>query len=336
MENRLGFTLTYYNSHSFNQLLQLSLPPATGYYNKYINAGDIQNTGVELVLNATPVKTTNLTWNIAFNMGMNRSKVVELDKDVKQFLLGGGFSRSATPIVKEGGAFGDLLAFKWQRDDKGNFVVDATGKPIITTEQEYIGNYNPNAILGLTNTIDYKRFNVRVLIDGRAGGVIVSGTEMNLAYSGIPEGTTANRETPWNLGGYSATKDPVTGIYSGGSLVNKPIDAQTFWQTTTGGRYGNGEFFAYDATNFRIRELSIGYNIPVPANFLIKSARVSFVARNLLFLYRGSSILDIPGLGKRKMTFDPDMAISNNNFQGVSYGAFPSTRSIGFNVNLSF
>jgi TonB-linked SusC/RagA family outer membrane protein len=336
MENRLGFTVTYYDSHSFNQLLQLSLPPATGYYNKYINAGDIQNKGIEVVLNATPVKG-NLTWDVAFNLGMNRSKVVKLDKDVKQFLLGGGFSRSATPVVKEGGAFGDLLAFKWQRDDQGNFVVDGTtGLPIITKEQEYIGNFNPKAILGLTNTFDYKRFNVRLLVDGRAGGIIVSGSEMNLAYSGIPEETAKNRETPWNLGGVNATADPETGIFSGGSPVNKPVVAQAFWQATTGGRYGNGEFFAYDATNFRVRELSVGYSIPVPANFLIRSARVSVVARNLFFLYRGSSILDIPGLGKRKMTFDPDMAISNNNFQGVSYGAFPSTRSIGFNVNLSF
>lgn len=336
MENRLGFTLTYYNSHSFNQLLQLNLPPATGYYNKYINAGDIQNKGVELVLNATPVKG-DFTWDIGFNMGMNRSKVIELDKDVKQFLLGGGFSRSATPIVKEGGAYGDIVAFKWQRDDKGNLVVDGTsGLPIITKAQEYIGNFNPKAILGLTNSFTYKRLSLRVLVDGRIGGIIVSGSEMNLAYSGIPEGTEKNRETPFNLNGVNATADAATGIFSGGSAVNVPVTAQAFWQTTTGGRYGNGEFFAYDATNIRLREFSLGYSIPLPTGFAIKSARISVVGRNLFFLYRGSSILDIPGLGKRKMTFDPDMAISNNNFQGVSYGAFPSTRSVGFNINLSF
>ncbi len=334
LENRLGFTATVYDSHSHNQLLQLSLPPSTGYAYKYINAGDIQNKGLEIVLNGTPVKG-DLTWNVAFNLGMNRNKVIELDKQITQVLLAGGYSRSATPVVKVGGSYGDLLAFKWQRDDKGNFVVDGNGLPVYTKAQEYIGSWNPKAILGLTNSFDYKRFNLRLLIDGRAGGIIVSGTEMNLAYSGVPDVTSKNRETPWNLGGVSNNKD-INGNYTGGTPVNHPITAQSFWQSTSGGRYGNAEFFAYDATNFRVRELSIGYNIPVPSTFLIKSVRISAVARNLFFLYRGSSILDIPGLGKRKMTFDPDMAISNNNFQGVSYGAFPSTRSIGFNLKLSF
>ncbi|MBK8279903.1 MAG: SusC/RagA family TonB-linked outer membrane protein, partial [Saprospiraceae bacterium] len=112
--------------------------------------------------------------------------------------------------------------------------------------------------------------------------------------------------------------------------------AQQFWTTASGGRYGSAEFFTYDATNFRIRELTAGYTIPIAANKAIKGAKVSLVARNLLFLYRGSSILDIPGLAKRKMSFDPDMSLGNGNWQGVSYGTSPSTRSIGVNLNLTF
>src|SRR6185295_1455891 len=108
------------------------------------------------------------------------------------------------------------------------------------------------------------------------------------------------------------------------------------WTTVSGGRYGAGQFFAYDATNFRIRELSVGYSIPLPSTFLIKSARVAFIARNVLFLYRGYATQIVPGLTKRKMSFDPDMSLGNSNWQGISYGAFPSTRSIGFNVQLTF
>jgi hypothetical protein len=118
------------------------------------------------------------------------------------------------------------------------------------------------------------------------------------------------------------------------------VTAQEFWSAgqsnVSGKRYGVGEFFTYDATNFRIRELSIGYNIPMPAQFFIKSARFSLVARNLAWLYRGSSVLDIPGLGTRKLQIDPDMSLGNGNYQGTQYGSLPSTRSLGCNLSLTF
>jgi TonB-linked SusC/RagA family outer membrane protein len=326
VENRFGFTLTFYKSNSTNQLLRVTLPVATGFSDQYINAGNIQNKGIELVLNATPVSSPGLKWDVQFNLGMNRNKIVELHDVVKVSYLGGGFGRSATPIVKEGGSYGDLLAFRWMTNENGERVVTATGVPVSSLEQEPIGSFNPKATLGLTNTLNVGKFSMRLLIDGRAGGVIVSGSEMNLAFSGIPEITTEHREGGWDLGG----------VGTDGSPVDATITAQQFWQTASGKRYGLGEFFAYDATNYRVRELSIGYDLPVPSNFAIRSARLSLVARNLLFLYRGSSIMDIPGIGKRKMDFDPDMALGNSNYQGVQYFTLPSTRSIGANLILNF
>lgn len=330
INNRLGFTLTYYNSNSINQLLSISLPRATGYSTQYINAGKIQNKGLELVLNATPVKSKDINWDIALNFALNRNKIIKLSDALKTIYLAGGFGRSATPVVKEGGSYGDLLAYQWQRDTKGSYQVTALGKPltsdILGGEQGFIGNFNPKENLGLTNTFTYKAFSLRVLVDGRFGGIMVSGTEMNLAFSGITEGTEAYREGGWNLGGVSAAGQPVAAT----------ITAQEFWQTASGKRYGVGEFFAYDATSFRVRELSLGYDIPVGTNFFIKSARFSAVARNLFWLYRGESILDIPGVPKRKMWFDPDMSLGNGNYQGVEYGTLPSTRSLGFNLRLNF
>jgi hypothetical protein len=149
---------------------------------------------------------------------------------------------------------------------------------------------------------------------------------MFLAFNGAPEVTTQYREGGWVLGG----KD------SNGNEVNTAIDAQAFWTSASGGRYGTAEFFTYDATNFRVRELSFGYTIPLPDGSPIKSARISAVARNLFFLYRGYSKLEIPGLEKRKMNFDPDMSLGNGNWQGISYGTLPSTRSLGFNLQLTF
>ncbi len=332
-EGRLGFTFAYYKSNSTNQLLKLDQPVATGYRNKYINAGDIQNSGIELVLDATPIKTPNMNWDVTFNLGINRNKIKELSPEIQVAYLAdnSGYARTATPIVQVGKGYGDMVARKWLRDDNGNFVVDAnSGLPIATAAQEYIGSFMPDATLGLSNTVNYKNFSLRLLVDGRAGGVILDGTEMNLAFSGISEVTAANREEGWSLGGVDADGNPVT----------QTVTAQQFWaagsEITSGKRYGIGEFFAYDATNFRIRELSIGYNIPVPDGFFIKSARFSLVARNLAWLYRGSSLLDIPGIGKRKLQIDPDMSLGNGNWQGVQYGSLPSTRSLGCNLNLTF
>jgi hypothetical protein len=236
-----------------------------------------------------------------------------------------------------------MVGFFWMNtadvyDDDGNFVSHSNdGTPIVTPagvplssittgDQAVLGNFKPKATMGLTNVVNYRNFSLRLLIDGRVGGVIMDGTEQLLAYNGAPAVTANFREGGWNLGG----------VDSEGNPVDATINAQAFWTTASGGRYGSAEFFTYDATNFRVRELTLGYTIPLPESFMIKSARLSFVARNLFFLYRGSSKLSIPGIGRRKMSFDPDMSLGNGNWQGISYGTLPSTRSIGLNLQLTF
>ncbi|UHG90241.1 SusC/RagA family TonB-linked outer membrane protein [Spirosoma oryzicola] len=352
LSNRLGATITAYKTNSINQLLKLGLAPASGFKEQYINAGDIRNMGLEVVINGTAIKNDRFSWDLTFNMGLNRNKIVSLSPDIKTAFLSGGFGRSASPIVQEGGSYGDLIAYRWQRDANGRYVVasqsitaadgsrsiTSTGLPIATKDQEYIGNFNPKMLLGLTNSFTFKGFSLRVLVDGRLGGIAVSGTEMNLAFSGITEATAQKREGNWVL---PAVTGGVTGadgttIEGAGRENTQAIRAEQFWQTVSGKRYGWGEFFAYDATNFRVRELSLGYRIPVPSNIFIKSAQLSFVARNLFWIYRGKSLLDIPGVGKRTMWFDPDVNIGNGNFQGVEYGTLPSNRSLGVNLKLSF
>lgn len=325
MRNRLGFTLTYYKSNSFNQLLSVALPVATGFASQYINAGNIENHGLELVLESTPVNTQNFSWNLAFNFSLNRNKVIKLTDEVKRIYLG-SITLGSVPQVEVGGSFNDVVSYKWQKDAKGNYEVTDKGLPIFTSQfgslPAVIGNSNPDEMLGITNSFSYNRFSFSVLVDGHIGGTIVSNTEMDLSFSGITDATVKYREGGWNLGG----------VDQDGNKVAETITAQQFWQTVSGKRTSVGQFFAYDATNFRIRQISLGYTIPVSPKSFLKSVRISVVARNLLWLYRGSSILDIPGLGKRKMWFDPDMS---NTF-GSEYAIIPSTRSIGFNLQLSF
>ena len=328
--NRAGFALTYYRSNSSNQLLTISLPSGTGYSSQYINAGNVQNSGVELVLDASPIKNEDFEWNVNFNLAMNRNKVVELSDDLEVVYLGGFLDFGGRPQIKVGGSYGDLVSYQWLRDDNGNYRVTDAGTPLTTNvvgaQPEVIGNFNPDATLGLSNSFSYKGFSIRALIDGRIGGEIISGTEMNLANSGIPEGTLPYREGGWNLGGVNAD----------GQVVNESISAQEFWQRASYKRFGIGEFFAYDATNFRLREVSLGYRVPLLPSF-IKSLDISLVGRNLFWIYRGKSILDIPGVENRKLWFDPDVSMgSGNQFQGIEYGAFPSTRSYGVNLKFTF
>jgi TonB-linked SusC/RagA family outer membrane protein len=331
MDNRLGIAATYYKSNSFNQLLQLNLPTATGYQYQYINAGNIQNQGLEIVLSATPVRSKDFSWDIAYNFALNRNKIIKLSDEVKiAYLSSGGYGRSATPVVQTGGSYGDMLGYQWVKNSKGQHEVDSLGKPVtangIGLPQGLIGNFNAKETMGMTNTIRYKAFSLRLLVDGRIGGVIVDGTEMNLAFSGIPSVTAKYREGGLNL----------NGVDKNGNSVGQTITAQQFWQTVSFQRYGTAEFFAYDATNFRIREVNLGYDIPLRSKVIVKNARISLIARNLLWLYRGESLLNIPGLGKRKMSFDPDMSLGNGNYQGVSYGTLPATRSYGLNLQLTF
>jgi hypothetical protein len=279
------------------------------------------------VLNGTAVRNRDFDWNVNLNFALNRNKIVALNPDLKTISLSGGYRRAAEVVIEEGKSYGDLLALGWQRNEKGQLVVTSEGKPFVPQDKfQNIGNFNPRYTLGLTNTFNYKAFSLRVLLDGRVGGTIVSGTEMNLAFSGIPEATAQYREGGWSLGG----------VDGNGAGVSTPIRAQDFWQIASGKRYGAGEFFAYDATNLRAREVSLGFNIPMPKQLFVKSARLSAVGRNLFWILRGSSKLDIPGVGKRKMWFDPDMSLGNGNFQGVEYGTLPSTRSYGFNLQVNF
>ncbi|GGC00236.1 SusC/RagA family TonB-linked outer membrane protein [Dyadobacter sediminis] len=330
---RFGVDVTYYNSNTVNQLLRLSLAPASGFSDQFINAGKINNKGVELSLTAKPLKSDNFNWDMTLNFARNKNTVVKLDPNIKISPLSGGFGRTATPVVSEGGSYGDLYAQRWAVDEQGRYIVTAPdaegkngGKPVATTDNQYIGNFNPKFTAGFNNSFKYKRFVGSFLIDGRFGGVMTSGTQANLASDGTGDFTTEHREGGWILPGVTST----------GEANNTPINAETFWTTVSGGRYSWGEFFTYSTTNVRLREISLGYEIPTGDKFFIKDARLSLIARNLFFFYRGYATMDIPGIAKRQLPFDPDVNLGSSNFQGVEYGNLPSTRTIGLNLKLGF
>jgi TonB-linked SusC/RagA family outer membrane protein len=325
--DRFGVDLTYYKTNSKNQLLSVVTPASSGFSTALLNAGNIQNSGIEVVLTAMPLKTRDFSWNLGVNYALNINKVISLAPNVPPIYLGSSDNvRTATPRVTVGGSYGDLYGYKWARTSAGQFVVDtSTGLPAYSALTS-VGNFNPNYTIGFSNTFNYKGWSLGILVDGKFGGVIVSGTESQMAYMGMSTYTTQYRDAgSWIL--------PATG--KTGGTNTKSINAEKFWQEVTQGNYAKAEFFTYDATNVRIREVTLGYDFKRLPSFL-KAAKLSFVARNLLFLYRGKSVLAIPGIGKRKLGIDPEASFGNSNYQGAEYYNLPTTRSMGLNLKLSF
>ena len=327
-DNRLGLDVTFYKTNSVNQVLSLPLAPASGFSNQYINAGNIENAGVELTLTGSPIKKNDFTWDVTLNYARNVNAIVSLHPDIKQTLLSSGYGRTAGVLVKEGGAYGDLYTEGWARTPSGQFIMDGAGKPVVSSSQEFLGNFNPKFTLGLNNAFSIGKISLNVLVDARIGGVMTSGSDASLAFDGSSAYTTAYREGGWVIPGVTLSNNEY--------IPNTtPVNAETFWTTVSNGRYSWGQVFTYDATNVRIREAAVGYDFNINSQY-VKRAKLSIVARNLFFLAKGNAIVDIPGIPTRKMWFDPDVNLGAGNYQGVEYGTLPSARSIGLNLSLSF
>ncbi len=328
LQGRLGFDFTWYRTNSENQLLTVQLPAPTGFSSQLINAGNIQNQGIELSVTGKVVRKEKFRYDLILNYARNRNKVIELSPDVDIAFLGSGYGRTAGPVVKEGGSYGDLYAEGWARDNSGNFIVDDSGLPIGSgSGNTLVGNFNPDYTLGLMNNFNFGNVFFNFLIDGRFGGVMVSGTDANLAFDGTADYTAEYRDGGLVL-------DAVT---EDGSKNTTAINAEQLWTRVSGGRYSFGEFFTYDATNVRLREFNIGYTFDLGnSSSFLDRASLSLVGRNLFFLYRGYATLDVPGISKRKIYFDPDINLGAGNYQGVEYGNLPSTRTIGLNLQLGF
>ncbi|MDF2474664.1 MAG: SusC/RagA family [Sphingobacterium sp.] len=325
-ENRLGFDLTLYKSNTVNQLLFLGLPMASGYSRQYINAGDIENRGFELQLTATPIKRERFSWETSLNLSANTNKIIALHDKTKRANITDN-NRYATVVVNEGEKYGDLYGYAWKRDQQsGKFMVDDNGLPVVEANQK-LGNFNPKALLGWSNSFSYRRFTLNTLVDARIGGEIVSGTSAYLAAFGVADYTTMYRE-----GGLV-----LDAVDLNGAANTKSISAQQLWTSVSqNGRDGWGEFFTYDMTNVRLRELSISYRFDLKKTAAFKNAQLSLTGRNLFFFYRGKSKLDIPGIGKTNNPIDPEAALGAGNYQGVEVGLPPAVRTFGVNLKLTF
>src|SRR5690606_20349240 len=273
--NRLGLDATIYKSNTKNQLLFIGLPMASGFGRQYINAGDIENKGIEVALTGTPIEKDDFTWSTTVNFSRNINTILELTPEITQADLSAS-TRMATVVAKVGGSYGDLYGRGWKRNENGEFLIGANGLPVMESNMK-LGNFNPDFMLGWANSFSYNRFDPSVLIDGRVGGEMVSGTDSFLGYYGIGDYTAE-----WRDGGLV-----LPGVLETGGANTTAMNAQTFWTAVSqNGRDAWGEFFTYSTPNFRLRQLSVSYNIPLEHTNLIRNAKVSLYGHNLFFLSR--------------------------------------------------
>ncbi|MCW3467514.1 SusC/RagA family TonB-linked outer membrane protein [Chitinophaga nivalis] len=317
LDNRLNFDITWYNSHTKDQYFDFAISSGYLYPNAFINAGNVQNTGIEASLGYQVIKQKDLTWQTNFNFTRNRNKIIELAPQLKgDYVITprGNNVNNYALMLHEGSSFGDIYGREFQRADDGSIIVDDKGNPQSKPGKlSYLGNPTPKFLLGWSNTVTWKQLSLSVLIDGRFGGKVMSITQAMLDEFGVSKASADAREN----GGVDI---PATKI-GGGKFTGK-IPAQTFYGGV-GGRAGITEYYMYDATNIRLRELALTYAVPLRTN-VIKDLKVGFVGRNLFFF-------------TKKAPYDPELSMSTDNgVQGVDVFGLPATRSFGLNVKCAF
>ncbi|WP_152285980.1 SusC/RagA family TonB-linked outer membrane protein [Flavicella marina] len=315
--NRFGFDLTYYNSKTTDQIFYIQAEPNTqGFVQNIVNAGEISNEGIELVINGKPIVTDNFIWNSSLNFAMNKNKVISVHPDLENgeaVLTAPGVNGYGYSLV-EGEDFGSIRGRSIVRNDQGLPIVTDDGSGNLTLEStdfETIAHAQPDYTLGWNNNFEYKNFTVNFLIDAKVGGSVVSVTEAVNDFYGVSQASADARNTNGGM---------INVVDTDGN--SKQMNAQDYY-LQTGGRAGMMGEYVYDATNVSLREFSVGYNLNF-SNSVVKNMRLSLIANNLFFFYKNAP-------------FDPNIAASTGNgLQGVDIYGQPSTRSVGLNVNVNF
>jgi outer membrane receptor protein involved in Fe transport len=325
-KNRAGFDLTYYNARTVDQIIPVILSTATGYNSKFLNAGTIENKGVELTVHGSPVMTTDFTWNINLNWTRNRNKVVELFEDADNLVLArfqGGVTLNATLDQPYGTIRGQNFVYT-----NGERTVGANGRYLMSpTSNEVIGNPNPDWIGGINNTLKYKNLTLSFLIDTRQGGDLFS---LDLYY-GLATGLYPETAGLNDLG--NPSRDLIAdgggvilpGVQTDGKVNDIRVENTDFG--IFGYRRTPAAGFIYDASFIKLREVILSYALPktvVDRLRPFKGVEFSLIGRNLW-------IID-----KNLPYADPEEQISAGNLQGYQGGAYPTTRTFAFNMKLRF
>jgi len=338
VDGRVGFEFTAYKTETLNQIIPVNITASTGYSQRYVNSGEVDNKGIEISAHVTPVKTESFSWTLTGNFTANRNKVVYLygegDAEVKNVVIFG----------PQGGVTFNAAKDKPYGVMRGYDFVYTNGQPTVRTDgfyqrsasaTEFIGNPNPNWLAGISNSLNFKDVTLSFLIDIRNGGSIFSldqwygdGTGLYPHSAGLNAKGIASR-LPVAAGG-GVLLDGVQADGSPNTVYGPNTDG--YDQTVFGYTANNGvaphKPYVYNGGYVKLREVALTYSLPqsvIGKMKVFKGASISLIGRNLW-------IID-----KAMQYSDPEESLSSGNAaQGYQSGAYPATRTYGFNVKLNF
>lgn len=240
--NRLGLDVTWYKKNATNQILALPISSTTGKSSRMINAGNIHNNGIEIMLNGTPVRTKNFEWYISVNYSKNTNKIKELHPDSKRFILAN--TDFVNIVATEGSTYGDLYGRAYQRDEQGRKIVDENGLPLLESDMNTkIGNYLPKWTGSMIHSFTYKNISLSFMLDMRYGGDIFVNSLARGSQYGTTEMSLAGR-AEWYAGTGGIV---VEGVTTEGKPNTVAANPQAYWDRVARA----GEEFVYDGTNRR-------------------------------------------------------------------------------------
>lgn len=326
--SRLGFDFAVYKSNATRQLINLPMDGLSGYTARKINAGDIQNKGLELMVDGKIIQSDGFNWNTLVNFSINRNTVKYLYPGVSQYPLG-GFDDLAV-VAQTGQLYGEIYGSTFKRVNdasspfNGQLLLDVNGLPQVNSDKTKLGNQQASSLLGVTNSFSYKNFDLSFLVDARFGGKIFSGTIAHMEAAGTSDKTVVNgaREDMLVDG---AVLNPTTNQYEKNTVKTS---VQNYWLVAAGhGNMGVTEANLYDASNIRIRNIQLNYNLPQKfvRSIGMQRAKVGVSANNVWLI---SSHMN---------GMDPESSYATgSNAVGFENGSFPTTRTLLFNLTVGF
>ncbi|MCC2599612.1 SusC/RagA family TonB-linked outer membrane protein [Sphingobacterium sp. FBM7-1] len=324
--NRLDLDFTYFNTKSTSQIFNVAVANASGFDTQTSNIGEMTNKGIEVMLSGYPVRTNDFSWNVNFNFTRIRNNVVAIfgEEPVGGDLLTStvipavNYFGGITPSIAEGYPYGVIVGAKNVRNENGDLLINpTTGLFVPALPNEVIANPQKDYSLGINNTFTYKGISVGALFDINKGGQIFSMGQVDLRSGGALAVTEADRDQPRILPGVIDNGD---GTYRKNDIQ---ISAQSYWQGLGGIA---SEAAVFDATSYRLRELTVNYSLPqsVLGNSPFGQVSVGFSGRNLWMFAPG-------------FPTDPEINTQGaGNAQGMDLNGIPTTRSYGFNIRATF
>lgn len=315
--NRVSLDAAVYRKITTDQIVSAQISDGSGFTNTLINSGKSRNQGFEMLLNVVPLKTRDFQWDVTFNGSYNITKVLSLLTDTPGERITVGthvFNGELRQVV--GQEMGQIYGFGYRRDAQGRQVFGANGIPLRTADLISYGSALPKWVGGINNSFNYKGISLSALIDFKLGNMMLSGTNFNLYRHGLHKNTLEGRDTGGVVG---------VGVNERGETNTVKANVQDYWSVVRS--LALIEPVIYDGGYWKLRQITAGYDFTkfLPSQSPIKGVKLSFVANNVLLLKKWVDNIDPETFG-----------YSSDNLVGMESTGLPSTRSMGFNLNVKF